>query len=109
VDDNWFAVGPDGFVTPADAPLGGHAVALALYDDELEYAGTRGWFGFINSWSESWGDRGIGYISYAAFLLSLISCYEVLLHPRRQGKGVREPHFGQDCAPYLAHVAEQCH
>ena len=79
VDDNWFAVGPDGFVTPADAPFGGHAVSLAFYDDELEHNGVHGWFGFINSWSEAWGDRGIGYISYAAFLRGLLSCYETLL------------------------------
>jgi C1A family cysteine protease len=79
VDDNWFTVPPDGFVTPGGPCLGGHAVALSFYDDESEHNGVRGWFGFINSWSESWGDRGIGYISYSAFLPSLVSCYEISL------------------------------
>lgn len=79
VDDNWFTAPRDGFVTPGGASLGGHAVALAFYDDELEHNGACGWFGFVNSWSESWGDRGIGYISYDAFVSCLISCYEVFL------------------------------
>jgi C1A family cysteine protease len=88
VDDNWFAVAPDGFITPGDAPFGGHAIALAFYDDELDHNGFHGWFGFINSWSEFWGDGGIGYISYEALLPSLISCYELLLggNPARPEK-----------------------
>ncbi len=84
VEDTWFFVGADGFVPPAAEPIGGHAVALALYDDDLEHNGVRGWFGFVNSWSESWGKHGVGYIAYAAFLDSLISCYEVLLPATRQ-------------------------
>jgi len=59
--------------------VGGHAVALALYNDRLEVHGRRGWFGFVNSWSEGWGDRGIGYIDYDSFIRALMSCYEIVL------------------------------
>lgn len=39
--------------------LGGHAVTVVGYDDTLNH------FIFVNSWSEAWGNRGIGYIPYA--------------------------------------------
>jgi hypothetical protein len=107
VHRDWLAVGPDGFVVPAEgAPswrahpaslsgdglperaslpaegaewIGGHAVALISYDDDLHRHGRRGWFGFVNSWSEAWGDRGIGYIDYRSFLSCVISSYEIVL------------------------------
>jgi C1A family cysteine protease len=84
VDDNWLSVGPDGFIVPGNDPFGGHAVALAFYDDELEHDGLDGWFGFINSWSESWGCRGMGYIPYNSFVPSLISSYEIILATGRR-------------------------
>lgn len=112
VHNNWLTPAPDGFTTPereASSPraqsgpfaesiaswrafpiskggrwIGGHAVALAFYDDQLEHHGRRGWFGFINSWSEAWGNRGIGYIDYHSFINSLISCYEIILARDRE-------------------------
>ena len=106
VDDNWLCVSPDGFIIPGNVSLGGHAVALAFYDDDLEHHGICGWFGFVNSWSESWSDRGIGYIPYDVFLSSLISCYEVVSQKMSgRGKGVRGTHPGHHraadpgCAP----------
>jgi len=107
VHSNWLTAGPHGFISlgrdrftwPARrAPfaeslrswrellrceggkwIGGHAVALALYDDNLVHDGRRGWFGFVNSWSQAWGDHGIGYIDYDSFIQSLISSYEIVL------------------------------
>ena len=38
--------------------LGGHAITLVGYDDETQE------YKFKNSWSENWGDKGYGYISY---------------------------------------------
>jgi C1A family cysteine protease len=80
VDSNWLSVSPDGFIVPGEEMIGGHAIALAFYDDELEHNGRVGWFGFVNSWSENWGDGGIGYIGYGSFLQTLLSGYEIVLH-----------------------------
>lgn len=45
-----------------DNPIGGHAVLLVGYDD------TKQLFCFRNSWSESWGDNGYGYLPYSYVL-----------------------------------------
>jgi len=79
VDDNWLTVEGDGFITPGNGSFGGHAVAIAFYDDDLEHDGRQGWFGFINSWSEAWGNHGLRYIAYDSFLNTLISSYEIVL------------------------------
>jgi C1A family cysteine protease len=39
-------------------PLGGHAICLVGYDDDTQE------YKFKNSWSEKWGDKGYGYITY---------------------------------------------
>jgi hypothetical protein len=46
------------FVGPS---LGGHAMVVVGYDD------NRGAFKLINSWGVGWGDRGFGWVRYAAF------------------------------------------
>lgn len=38
--------------------LGGHAISIVGYDDEKEAFIIR------NSWGESWGEKGFGYVSY---------------------------------------------
>ena len=38
--------------------LGGHAILIVGYDDDKKC------FKFRNSWGESWGDKGYGYIPY---------------------------------------------
>lgn len=67
--------------TPGGERSRGEPLALAFYDDELEHDGLRGWFGFVNSWSENWGDHGIGYIHYRCFLQTILSSYEIVLPP----------------------------
>jgi C1A family cysteine protease len=39
--------------------IGGHAVCVVAYDDSCNH------FTFVNSWSDAWGDNGMGYIPYA--------------------------------------------
>lgn len=41
-----------------ERPLGGHCILLVGYDDERQL-----WI-FRNSWGESWGDKGYGYLPY---------------------------------------------
>ncbi|HUJ23796.1 MAG TPA: C1 family peptidase [Bryobacteraceae bacterium] len=47
---------------PDDTPIGGHAICLAGYDDSKQL------FTFRNSWGDSWGDAGYGYLPYAYVL-----------------------------------------
>ena len=41
-----------------DVFFGGHAVVLASYDDEMEFAGVKGFYEVINSWGKRHGDKG---------------------------------------------------
>jgi C1A family cysteine protease len=42
-----------------ESSLGGHAICPVGYDDKKKLVK------FKNSWSESWGDDGYGYLPYA--------------------------------------------
>lgn len=63
-----------GFIPlPSRFMLGGHAVKLDGYDDNLTYTYTqgerkgqtlKGFFRLCNSWGESWGDEGYGWLPY---------------------------------------------
>jgi len=44
--------------------LGGHAVVICGYDDELEHNGTKGYFKVRNSWGSSWGQQGYFWMPY---------------------------------------------
>lgn len=46
------------FPTAKERVVGGHAVALVGYNDEKKAFKIR------NSWGESWGDKGYGYLPY---------------------------------------------
>ena len=44
---------------PGNSSLrGGHAICVVGYDDDTQL------FKFKNSWSNSWGDNGYGYLPY---------------------------------------------
>ena len=47
-----------------DPILGGHALCVMGYDDNHAGGGA---FQIMNSWGESWGDGGIGWVRYADF------------------------------------------
>ena len=59
-----------GFVPkPAGYRAGGHCILFVGYDDELMHtysngATKKGFIKFANSWGESWGEKGYGYIAY---------------------------------------------
>jgi hypothetical protein len=57
----WSAVNPPGLITmpPKDkVSEGGHEILVVGYDDAKRH------FIFVNSWGESWGDKGFGYLPY---------------------------------------------
>ncbi|MCK6599082.1 MAG: C1 family peptidase [Bdellovibrionaceae bacterium] len=68
--------------------LGGHAISLVGYDDEKQAFLIR------NSWGDSWGEKGFGYISYEdisgignqtwLYEVPTSSKYLVLEYPRNQ-------------------------
>lgn len=60
VHQGWMEVGPDGVITPSDDIKGGHAFAIAAYDDEG--------FWLQNSWGPGWGRGGFARVSYDDWL-----------------------------------------
>lgn len=63
--DGMFDPGGEGLVTPSGVEAGGHEYVVDEYDP------VRGWVGFSNSWSPSWGVAGRFYMEaekYGALL-----------------------------------------
>ncbi|MGH4139591.1 FlgD immunoglobulin-like domain containing protein [Clostridium sp.] len=54
-------------VTTENYILGGHAVVVVGYDDELATPEGYGAFKIINSYGTNWGQAGYTYMTYAAF------------------------------------------
>jgi len=58
------------YPTPNDTHVGGHAVLMVGYDDNMiiknnqDNSTTMGAFVFRNSWGKKWGDKGLGYLPY---------------------------------------------
>lgn len=61
VYDNFQSLGSDVYTGPTGQLLGGHAMVIIGYDDNI------GAFKLLNSWGTNWGDGGYGHISYDAF------------------------------------------
>lgn len=55
------------FPTKANKLLGGHAVMICGYDDELNYNMGKGCFLAQNSWDNTYGDGGFFWIPYKFF------------------------------------------
>lgn len=49
---------------PEGAILGGHATWLKGYDDNLGFRAFMGYLRGVNSWGESWGDKGSYWMPY---------------------------------------------
>lgn len=67
------------------APLGGHAVTLCGFDDNLVTADGVGAFKVANSWGSGWGDGGYFWISYQALQSPAICWGEALYCSDRLG------------------------
>lgn len=59
---------------------GGHCTAIGAFSDTMQCPNaTPGAFGFQNSWSQSWGDHGWGWIPYDYFRRGLAQdCWTVV-------------------------------
>jgi hypothetical protein len=63
---------------PGRSSLGGHAVCVVGYSHGDNY------FKFKNSWSEAWGDKGYGYLTYEymeRYCLDAWSATDLIAHP----------------------------
>jgi GNAT superfamily N-acetyltransferase len=68
---SWFNA-PKGLIpmpNPNEEIIGSHAFYIGGYNDHT------GMFKFVNSWGTSWGDEGLGYLSYEYFEKFLIECW----------------------------------
>jgi len=68
VYENFITPGTGGFIKiPEGKWLGNHAVAAVGWNDNLTYAGYKGFIRVRNSWGASWGDKGYCWIPYDFF------------------------------------------
>ncbi len=64
LDEVFMSVGSDGMIAaPTGKTVGGHAMAIYGYDDNV----AGGSFRVRNSWSTSWGDGGWCWVPYSHF------------------------------------------
>ena len=74
------------FPAPTDSIIGGHAVAIAGYDDNLTITNTnangpktKGAFIIRNSWGASYGDNGYYYLPYEYVLQAIADDFWVMM------------------------------
>ena len=80
--------GPDiCFPTRADKCCDGHAVFCVGYDDHRRIRSDKGALLIQNSWGESWGDGGFGWVPYRYVLNRLAVDFWVILRPRWLNSG----------------------
>lgn len=63
------------FITLDDSYIGGHAITVVGYDDNIDTPDGKGAFKIANSWGTEWGDAGFGYVTYPEFAKSMVECY----------------------------------
>jgi C1A family cysteine protease len=52
------------YPVPGDKVVGGHAVVAIGYDDSMKIGITKGALLIRNSWGETWGEKGYGWLPY---------------------------------------------
>jgi hypothetical protein len=68
VCENFINTGSNGIVElPNGQMMGGHAICVTGYDDNMKANGYTGFFEVRNSWGVSWGEAGFCYIPYEFF------------------------------------------
>jgi hypothetical protein len=68
VCENFVSVGSNGIINlPAGKSLGGHAICVVGYDDDMKANGHTGYFEVRNSWGDTWGEGGYCWIPYDFF------------------------------------------
>lgn len=68
VCENFMNPSPDGFISmPKGRIMGGHAICVVGYNDDMTANGRTGYLEVRNSWGETWGDGGYCYIPYDFF------------------------------------------
>jgi C1A family cysteine protease/fibronectin type 3 domain-containing protein len=60
------------YSSPIGQPMGGHAITIVGYDDNIKA------FKYLNSWGQEWGDKGFGYIDYKFFQKICRICYVMI-------------------------------
>ncbi|MFH1824177.1 MAG: C1 family peptidase [Candidatus Firestonebacteria bacterium] len=84
VFDNWMTekVANTGFISfprKKNKQIGGHAICIVGYNE------NKSLFKFKNSWSEEWGDKGYGYLSYKyieKFCMDAWSATDLIENPK---------------------------
>lgn len=84
INESWFNT-RDGAVYDEPTAIGGHAVAIVGYNNNMQQ------LKFKNSWGEGWGDKGYGYISYNTAIRNLWDAWSVIDIPDDQEEGAPEP------------------
>ena len=85
------------FPAPADKVVGGHAIVLVGYDDNMKIKNTNpggvettGALIFRNSWGTGWGAAGYGYLPYDYILRRLaVDCWSMI-----KGEWINSGQFG---------------
>lgn len=80
INESWFNT-KDGEVYETDKQTGGHAVAIVGYNNTAQL------LKFKNSWGESWGDKGYGYMRYGAAINTLWDAWSVVDIPNEDEEG----------------------
>jgi C1A family cysteine protease len=75
---------------PTSKLSGGHAIAAAGYDDDLEIEGEKGALLIRNSWGTAWGAEGYAWMSYRYITSGLAQDFWTVISQKMVDTGVFE-------------------